>query len=43
MRGTDIEFGSGDEQHPLLVVGAKLADELRAAQLLGVDLHAVAD
>jgi hypothetical protein len=43
MRGTDIEFGSGDEQHPLLVVGEELADGLRAAQLLGVDLRAVAD
>ena len=43
LRGTDIEFGSGDEQHPLLVVGSTLADELRAADLSGLDLHPIAD
>jgi hypothetical protein len=39
LRGTDVEFGSGDEQHPLLIVGSKLADELRAADLKGVELR----
>jgi hypothetical protein len=43
LRGTDIEFGSGDEQHPLLVVGSTLAQELLAADLSGLDLHPIAD
>jgi hypothetical protein len=41
LRATDLEFGSGDEQHPLLIVGARLADELREAQLQGVELKRV--
>jgi hypothetical protein len=37
--GTDIDFGSGDEQSPLLVGGPKLAEELRVAALAGLDLR----
>ena len=42
LRRTDVEFGSGEEQSPLLIVGADLADELRGAGLSGLDLRAVA-
>lgn len=43
LRGTDIEFGGGDEQHPLLIVGPNLAEELEAAGLAGIDLRPVAE
>jgi hypothetical protein len=39
LRGTDVEFGSGDEQHPLLVLGTTLADELKGASLRGMHLR----
>jgi hypothetical protein len=38
---TDIEFGTGDEQHPLIIIGPGLAEALRAASLTGVDLRPV--
>jgi hypothetical protein len=38
---TDLEFGTGDEQHPLVVMGPGLAERLREANLAGVDLQPV--
>lgn len=35
---TDVEFGSGNEQHPLIVMGPGVAERLRNADLLGIDL-----
>ena len=35
---TDIKFGSGDEQHPLILVGPRLGAELRAGPWRGLDL-----
>ncbi len=35
---TDIEFGSGDELSPLVLVGPGLADALRRGRLVGLDL-----
>jgi hypothetical protein len=43
LRGTDVEFGSGDEQHPLLVLGARLAEELHGAGLRGLQLRQASD
>jgi hypothetical protein len=43
LRRTDIEFGSGDERRPLLLVGPDLGAELRAAELVGLELTAVND
>lgn len=39
---TDVEFGSGDERHPLLLVGPDLANRLVAAALTGIELSPVA-
>jgi hypothetical protein len=38
---TDIEFGTGDEQHPLIIVGPGLVKRFRTANLAGVDLRAI--
>jgi hypothetical protein len=38
---TDLEFGSNDEKHPLLLCGAIAADALRKAKLRGLDLLAI--
>lgn len=38
---TDVEFGSGDEKTPLLLVGVRLGQELRAARLKGLELEEV--
>ncbi len=38
---TDIEFGSGDEQHPLIICGERAAEELRKAALKGLELDVV--
>jgi hypothetical protein len=38
---TDIEFGTGNEQHPLIILGSGLAAQLREADLRGVDLSPV--
>jgi hypothetical protein len=35
---TDLEFGSGDEKHPLLLCGEFAANALNAAKLNGLDL-----
>jgi hypothetical protein len=35
---TNIEFGSGDELSPLVLVGPGLADALRRGRLVGLDL-----
>jgi hypothetical protein len=43
MYRTDVEFGTGDEQHPLIVVGPGLGEQLRVAGLEGVDLRLVSD
>lgn len=34
---TDVEFGSGDEWHPLILVGSGLRDDLHAARLSGLE------
>jgi hypothetical protein len=38
---TDIEFGSGPEQHPLVLVGTRTAEALRTEKLSGLELQAV--
>lgn len=38
---TDLEFGSNDEKHPLLLCGAIAAAALRKAKLRGLDLNAI--
>jgi hypothetical protein len=38
---TDVEFGSGDERHPLLLLGPGSAAELRAADLVGLEFTAI--
>jgi hypothetical protein len=38
---TDVEFGTGNEQHPLIVMGPGLASRLREENLAGVDLRPV--
>lgn len=38
---TDLEFGSGDEKHPLLICGQIAADSLSNAKLNGLDLSPV--
>ncbi len=38
---TDLEFGSGDEKHPLLLCGKAAADILSKASLRGLDLEPV--
>jgi hypothetical protein len=38
---TDIEFGSGNEKHPLLLVGVELGQRLRDNRLAGLDLKPV--
>lgn len=38
---TDVEFGTGIEQHPLLLVDPELGERLRASGLRGVELLAV--
>jgi hypothetical protein len=38
---TDFEFGTGNERHTLVVMGAGLAARLRAANLDGIDLDPV--
>jgi hypothetical protein len=40
---TDIEFGSGHEQRPIVIVGTQTAAELRALNLRGLELEAVQD
>lgn len=40
---TDLEFGSGDEKHPLLICGEVVADSLSNSKLKGVDLAAIND
>jgi hypothetical protein len=35
---TDVEFGSGDEQHPLLICGELACAALRKARLRGLDV-----
>lgn len=39
---TDIEFGSGDERSPLLLVGPDLGSRIAAAALTGVELSPIA-
>lgn len=34
---TDLEFGSGDEKHPVLIAGPAAADKMRKSRLSGVD------
>jgi hypothetical protein len=36
---TDLEFGSLDEKHPLILCGVEAARVLRESQLKGVDLY----
>jgi hypothetical protein len=43
LRRTDILFGSNDGQHPLLLVGPRLAADLRRADLAGLELLAIDD
>jgi hypothetical protein len=38
---TDIEFGSGDEQHPLIICGDVAGSALNAAKLSGLELSQV--
>jgi hypothetical protein len=38
---TDVEFGTGDEQHPLILTGPGLATRLRRGRLAGVELRAI--
>ena len=38
---TDIEFGSGDELHPLVIVGNEVAAAMRRAKLRGLKLEPV--
>src|SRR5262249_53131086 len=38
----DVECGTGNEQHPLVIAGPGLADRLAAARLEGLDLGPVA-
>lgn len=38
---TDLEFGYGNEQHPIVLVGSTLAIELKAASLAGLALRPV--
>ena len=38
--GTDVEFGSGDEKHPIILVGVGLAEELRKTHK-SIDLRPV--
>jgi hypothetical protein len=40
---TDLEFGSGDEKHPLLICGGVAAEVLSRANLKGIDLEPVAN
>ena len=40
---TDVEFGDGDEQHPLLICGAEAAAVLRRGRLSGLELQEVAN
>ncbi|MGA2837012.1 MAG: hypothetical protein ABSF84_10485 [Acidimicrobiales bacterium] len=39
--GTDIEFGSGDEQRPLLIVGPALGESLSSRGLSGLHLRSL--
>jgi hypothetical protein len=39
---TDLEFGSGNEQRPIVLVGSDLAKELIAASLAGIALKRIA-
>lgn len=38
---TDVEFGSNDERHPLLLIGRGVAAGLRAAELSGLNLRPI--
>ena len=38
---TDLEFGSGDEKHPLLICGEDVAETLSNAKLNGLELIAI--
>lgn len=38
---TDLEFGSGDEKHPLLICGKAAAKAIRDAKLKGLDLKPI--
>jgi len=38
---TDLEFGSGDEQHPLLLVGHETYERLRREKLKGVTFEGI--
>ncbi len=38
---TDIEFGSGHEQHPIIVVGPKTGEQLRLMKFIGLELRAI--
>lgn len=40
---TDLEFGSGDGKHPLLICGHQAADALSDAKLKGLDLLPIAE
>jgi hypothetical protein len=40
---TDIEFGTGNEQSPLIIVGSGMANRLLAGNLVGLDLAPVRD
>jgi len=39
---TDLEFGTGDEQHPIVIAGASLARHLEESALSGLSLRAIA-
>ena len=38
---TDLEFGSGDEKHPLILCGEKVAEVLMSARMKGLDVIAI--
>jgi len=38
---TDLEFGSGDEKHPVLIAGPEAAKKMRESRLSGVDYEDV--
>jgi hypothetical protein len=40
---TDMEFGSGHEQHPIILVGVDTAAQLHALNLRGLEFEAVED
>lgn len=38
---TDLEFGSGDEKHPLLICGKTAAEAISDAELKGLDVKPI--